>query len=254
MKQKNILYLKVNEIKKSRTSIRKNFEDYRLNNLVASISAVGVINPLIVRINENGEYEVISGNRRLEAAIKSGLAIVPCILKKSDKKEALILSICENTTSEKFNFFEEAEALYTLIKEYKLTIIEAASKVGLSPSAFRFKTSLLRLNSIIQKRIIEENLSVDFARILLKVEEDKRQAFLEKIIGEKLSLKSAEEEAQKLASAPKNRYTKTIIGDPKLFSNSLNKMVDTMNLSGVKVLSETVETEKGIEYRLTIPK
>ena len=185
MKEKKILYLKVNEIKKSRAPLRQTSEDYKLNNLVASIKAIGVINPLIVGINEKSEYEIISGNRRLEAAILAGKKTLPCIVEKSNKLSSLILSICENTCAKNLNFFEEAEALYSLISEHKLSVYDAAQKVGLSPSAFNFKISLLRLNSIIKSRIIEENLSEEFARILLKVEEGKREDLLQKIIDEK---------------------------------------------------------------------
>lgn len=254
MKEKKILYLKVKDIKKSRASQRGKIDPYKLNHLAQSIKVCGIINPLIVMINENGEYEIISGNRRLEAAVLAGLSLVPCIVIKSNKLSSLILSLSENTSHEGLHFFEEAEALYTLVKEHKLTIIDAAFKVGISPSALSLKTSLLRLSSIIKNRIIEEGLSEEFARVLLKVEEGKREAFLEKIIAENMSLKAAEAEAQRLNSAQKSRYAKTVIGDPKLFSNSLNKMVDTMNLSGIRVLSETRETENSIEYRVTIPK
>ena len=254
MKETKILYLKVKEIKKSRASFRSVDDPYSIQNLAQSIKSLGIITPLIVRVNENSEYEIISGNRRLEAAVLAGLSTVPCIVKKSDKLSTLILAICENTTSERFNFFEEAEALYTLVSRCKLSINEAASRVGISPSAFGYKTSLLRLNSILRNRIIEENLSEDFARLLLNVEEGKREDFLDKIITEKLTISVAKEKAQKLISPPKNRYEKTIISDPKLFSNSLFKMVDRMNLSGIKVLSETRETTDSIEYRVTIPK
>lgn len=254
MKETKILYLKVKDIKKSRASFRLASDPYEIQNLAQSIKALGIINPLIVRINENSEYEIISGNRRLEAAVLAGLSVVPCMVKKSDKLSSLILAICENTTAKRFNFFEEAEALYSLLKEHKLSVNEAALKVGISPSAFGFKTSLLRLNSILRNRIIEENLSEDFARLLLSVDEDKRETFLEEIITKKPTLAAAKLKAQKLISPPEKRYEKTVIADKKLFSNSLFKMVDRMNLSGIKVLSETRETTDSIEYIVTIPK
>ena len=254
MKEKKILYLKVNELTKSRTPVRTDCDDIGLNKLAASIKAFGVINPLIVRINEKSEYEIISGNRRLEAAILAGQAVIPCIIQKSDNLSSLVLSICENTSFKNLNFFEEAEALYTLVSRYKLSVEKAALKVGLSPSAFNFKISLLKLNSVLREQILSANLGEDFARLLLRVPEDLRESLLDKIILEKLSFSDAEKEAERMLDAKKSLFSKAVIKDARLFKNSLNKMVDTMNLSGIKVVSETYETENGIEYRVTIPK
>lgn len=254
MKEKKILYLKVSELRKSRTQIRSDFDEVSLNKLASSIKAFGVINPLIVRINEKSEYEIVSGNRRLEAAVLAGQTVIPCTVQKRDDLSSLILSICENTSFKNLNIFEEAEALYALISKHKLSIEDASLKVGLSPSAFNFKISLLRLNSILRERLLSADLSEDFARLLLRLPEDLRDSLLDKIILEKLSFSNAEKEAERMLDAKKSLFSKVAIKDARLFKNSLNKMVDTMNLSGIKVVSETFETENGIEYRVTIPK
>ena len=254
MKDKQIVYLKLNEIKKSRTPLRFDPCPYELKRLVASIKACGVIKPLIVRINENSEYEVISGNRRLVAAALAGLSSVPCIVKRKDNLSSLILAICENTSGVNLNFFEEAEALYLLQSKYKLSVNDAAQKVGLSPSAFKFKTALLGLSSLVRQRIKAADLGEDYARLLLKLPENSRETALDKIIAENLSLTEADKLVAKLLTPPKTKFTKAVISDPRLFSNSLNKMVDTMKLSGINAVSEQYETENGIEYKITIPK
>lgn len=254
MKDKQIVYLKIKEIKKSRTPLRLNLYGNELKRLAASIKACGILKPLIVRINENSEYEIISGNRRLDAAALAGLSRVPCIIKRKDNLSSLVLAICENTTSLNLNFFEEAEALYLLQSKYKLSINAAAEKVGLSPSAFKFKTALLNLSSPIRQRIESVSLSEEYARLLLKLPENARENAIEKIIAESLTLSDAEKLINKLLSPPKTKFTKMVIGDVRLFSNSLNKMVDTMKLSGINAVSEQNETKESIEYKVIIPK
>lgn len=254
MKDKQIVYLKTSEIKISRTMLRSSICPYALNRLASSIKSRGIIEPLLVRINENSEYEVISGNRRLAAAKQVGLMSVPCIIKKADALLSHLWAFCDNTYRERLTPFEEAEALGELVSRYKLTQNTAAQSVGLSPSAYSYKTALLKLNMPIRQRLDASDLGEDYARLLLKLPEDMREEVLDKIIMEKLCFADAEKLIQKLLTSPKSRFVKTAIGDVRLFANSLNKMVDTMKLSGINAVSEQNETKESIEYKVIIPK
>ena len=190
MKDKKIVYIKPFEIKKSREFIRQE-TDTSLNKLIESIKVCGIINPLLIRVNERSEYEIISGNRRLDAALFLGLKSVPCIIKRSDALNSLLFSLQENTNKQNLNFFEEAKSLYALVSKYKLSLESAAKKACISPSALNRKISLLKLNSVLQERIIKEDLSEEFAFLLLKLPEEERENILDKIVKENLNLKES---------------------------------------------------------------
>ncbi|MBR6743151.1 MAG: ParB/RepB/Spo0J family partition protein [Clostridia bacterium] len=254
MKDRRIVYLKLSEIKKSRTPLRASICPYELKKLAASIKALGIIEPLIVRVDEQGEYELISGNRRLAAAREAGLSRLPCIIKKADSLPAYLWAICENTQRKNLTPFEEAEALERLISLYDLNADTAAEELGISPSAYSFKLALLSLNVSLRKRMETAELGERYARLLLQIPEELRESTLDKIIAEELCFADAKSLIEEILSPPKSRFVKKAIGDIRLFSNSLNKMVDTMKMGGINAVSEKNETDSHIEYKVTITK
>ena len=254
MKERQIVYLKTSQIKKSPILLRSTLCPYELQRLALSIKAVGIIEPLIVRINEDGDYEVVSGNRRLLAAEQAGLLRLPCIVKKTDSLPAYIVAISENIQRKNLTPFEEAEALERLVKLYDLTDEAAAQQLGFSPSAYTFKRELIGIKAQLRERIEAAGLGERHARLLLKIPEESRDGVLDKIIAEELGVAEAEKVVNEALNPKKEKVIKTVIGDLRLFSNSLNKMVDTMKMSGIKASSQRVETENSIEYRVTILK
>lgn len=254
MKERQIVYLKTSQIKKSPISLRSSLCPYELQRLASSIKAIGLIEPLIVRINEDGEYELVSGNRRLAAAEEAGISRLPCIIKKADSLPAYIIAICENTQRKNLTPFEEAEALERLSKFYNLSDETAAQKIGLSPSAYSFKRELLGLKMQQRQQIEAAGLDERYARLLLKLPDHARKDMLDKIIAEEICFAEAEKLVEQTINPPKERCVKTVIKDLRLFSNSLNKMIDTMKLGGINAQSQRIETDACIEYKVTILK
>ncbi|MBO5908581.1 MAG: ParB/RepB/Spo0J family partition protein, partial [Clostridia bacterium] len=163
----------------------------------------GVIEPLIVWVNEQGEYELIAGNRRLAAAQEAGLSRLPCIIKKADSLPAYLWAICENTQRKNLTPFEEAEAIERLISLYDLNADTAAEELGISPSAYSFKLALLSLNVSLRKRMETAELGERYARLLLQIPEELRESTLDKIIAEELCFADAKSLIEEILSPPK---------------------------------------------------
>ena len=262
--EKKLLMLKPDDIIPCAHQPRKNFDGYELKTLADSISVSGIIQPLTVRKGENGKYILISGERRLRAAKIAGLRRIPCVLHRTDETTSALYALTENMQRADLNFFEEAEAIQRLITDFGLTQSEVAVRLGMATSTISNKLRLLKLSPEIQNRLSAANLTERHARALLRLPAEQRDTVLDKIIAEGLGLYQTEElinnilnpDETKEISEPEQEIVKPIrksaIGDIKLFSNSLSKLLITMQNAGITANSRNQETDKYIEYKVRI--
>lgn len=240
---------------------RKTFDSYELQSLADSIAANGIIQPLTVRKIDKDKYLLIAGERRLRAAKMAGLRRVPCILHRTNDLVASLYAITENMQRCDLNCFEEAAAIQTLITEHRLTQSEVAIRLGMATSTVSNKLRLLKLSQEIQERILLAGLTERHARALLRLSAEQRTAALDKIIAEGLNLSQTEELINNILNplpqkaeglVAEKPVRKAAIGDIKLFSNSLSKLLCTMQNAGITANSRKSETEKYIEYKVRI--
>lgn len=260
---KKLLMLKPEELKTSANQPRKSFDEYELKLLADSIASSGIIQPLAVRKTEDGRYELIAGERRLRAAVMAGLRRVPCVLHKTDDGTAALYAVIENLQRSNLTFFEEAHAIDRLITEHGMSQAEVAARLGLAQSTLSNKLRILRLDEDIRERITAAGLTERHARALLRLPTENRADALDRIIAEGMTLKQTEELINRLLNPPTEEtetvkedkpYRKSAIGDVRLFSNSLSKLVDTLQNAGIDAHSRKYETDKFIEYKVRIKK
>jgi len=263
--EKKLLMIKTENIKPSRNQPRKSFDEYDLKTLADSIRTNGIIQPLAVRRLYDGFYELIAGERRLKAAKMAGLKKVPCVLHKTDESTAAVYSIIENLQRKNLSPFEEAEGLQSLIEKFELSQNELAEKLGMAQSTLCNKLRILRLDESVRRRIIAASLTERHARALLSLPKEKRHEALDRIIAEFMTLKQTENlicqmleednpepaEKEEIEEKPFRKYS---IGDMRLFTNSLSKLIDTLQNAGINAHSRKYETDKYIEYKVRITK
>lgn len=262
LSDKKLIMLKPSEIKLSANQPRKSFDEYELKQLSDSIQASGIIQPLAVRKAPDGSYQLIAGERRLKAAVMAGLRRIPCILHKTDDETAALYSIIENLQRSNLTVFEEAQGINRLITEYGISQSEAAARLGIAQSTLSNKLRLLKLSDGIKERIISARLTERHARALLRLPEEMRDGALDRIIAEGMTLTQAEEYIFSLLNPEKERENKkpdepvrkAAIGDVRLFSNSLSKLLSTLQNAGIDAHSRKYETDKYIEFKVRIKK
>ncbi len=260
--EKRLLNLKPQDIVSSNLVQRQNIDEYELSLLADSISVNGIIEPLTVRKNLGGKYEIISGERRLRAAIIAGLRRVPCVVYKPDNPTAAVYSVCQNIQTVKLSFYEEAKAIKSIIKEYGISEGEAAIRLGISRSAVIRKLSLLKLEPVLIERIVSSGLGEGFARQLMRLGADKRTDTLDYIIAEGLTLRQTEEHIGSILKKElkgvfyekkeQKPFRKASIGDERFFENSLNKLMSTLEGGGFDVSLKKNENSKFKEYKVRI--
>ncbi len=169
-KQDIVRFVKIAEIQENTLQPRTDYDEEKLSELIASIKEKGVLQPILVRENGSGGFEVIAGERRLRAARALNLEQIPVIIKKVSDHEALVLALVENIQRQELNPIEEAQAFKKLIEDFQFTQDAVAQSVGKNRSTITNVLRLLKLPEEIQKSIFEGVLSEGHARALLGVE------------------------------------------------------------------------------------
>ncbi len=257
---KKLLNIKCEDIKPSPNQARKTFDEYELKLLADSILSNGIIQPVSVRRLSDGSYEIIAGERRFRAAKMAGFKKIPCIVHKTDDNTAALYTITENLQRSNLTFFEEAEGISRLINECGMTQVEVSERLGLSQSALSNKLRILRLSQPLRERILSSRLTERHARALLRIPNESRAAALNHIIANALTVAQTDEYITECLS-PKTQkkplekpIRKAAIGDVRLFSNSLTKLVNTLQSAGIDAKTRRFESEKYIEYKVRIKK
>lgn len=189
---RDFFYCDIALIRPNRFQPRLQYPKDELDELSQSIREQGILQPLLVREEDDG-YELIAGERRLRAAKKAGLTQVPVIIKRIGDSKLLELSIVENIQRANFNPIEESEAYHRLITEFNLTQDEAATRVGKSRSAVANFLRLRQLPEQIKASILDASLTMGHARALLGVENSTQQlAAWRAVIKKGLSVRETE--------------------------------------------------------------
>lgn len=236
---------------------RTEFNENDISALADSIAQNGILQPLSVR--KCGEcYELIAGERRLRAAKLCGFSVVPCIVHEISERHSAILALVENIQRQDLSFFDEAVAIEKLITYYGMTQEDAASKLGKAQSTIANKLRLLRLTPDERELIIRFNLTERHARALLKLGSSAdRLNLLEKIVKNNLNVERTERLIDEYIGNErvKASYKKRskVFQNVKMFVNTINKAVETMQSAGIKADSRKIEHDEYIEYRVRIP-
>lgn len=201
--------IKLRDIEPNSEQPRKNFDKEKLEALAKSIAEHGLIQPIVVKKQQNGMYEIIAGERRWRASKLAGLTEVPCIEVEYSEKDAMEVALIENLQREDLNAIEEAEGYQRLMQAFGLKQEEVAERIGKSRSAIANSLRLNNLSKEIKKLVIEEKLSQGHARALISINDEEKQLLLaERIIKEELNVRQTEKIVSSIVNEKKGRTPK----------------------------------------------
>ena len=213
---------------------RKKMYRETLQELANSIKAQGIIQPLVVRRQASGRYEIVVGERRWRAAQMAGLTTVPVVIKELRNDEAAKIALIENLQREDLNAMDQARALQRLQKEFNLTQDALSESVGKSRTAVTNLLRLLNLSSEVQELLEAGKIEMGHARALLPLEGPAQLITAHEVISKGLSVR----EVEKLVSKNKNTS--------KTNTSKLNKNPNTQNLE--RELSEILGAKIEIKH------
>ncbi|MFW6182959.1 MAG: ParB/RepB/Spo0J family partition protein [Chloroflexota bacterium] len=185
---------------------RSHMDEDALDELAASIEEHGLIQPLIVNDNGDGQYTLIAGERRWRAAQRAGLEQAPVVVKEASPQDMLELALIENIQRADLNPLEEAAAYRQLIEEFGLTQAQVAKRVGKSRPAVANTVRLLELPDRVQEAVLNGEISGGHARALLGLPtEEMRVNTMRTVIRKGYSVRQTEALVRKLTSAARPR-------------------------------------------------
>jgi ParB family chromosome partitioning protein len=194
--------LSLDRIRRSRYQPRTQIRPEALEELARSISAQGVVQPIVVRpLPDNEGYELIVGERRWRAAQMAGLQEIPAVVREVPDQAALAIALIENIQREDLNPLEEATALQRLVDEFSLTHEEVAQAVGRSRTAVTNLLRLLELPPEVKRMVEADQLEMGHARALLGLKDPAQQrAIAQRVVTKELSVRETEALIRRLHS------------------------------------------------------
>ncbi|HEX3539246.1 MAG TPA: ParB/RepB/Spo0J family partition protein [Acidimicrobiales bacterium] len=189
-----LLDVPINSIRPNPHQPRSQFDEEELASLTASIRAVGVLQPVLLRTTETDQYELVAGERRWRAARRAGLHTIPALVRTVDDLGSVEQALIENLHRVDLNPLEEAAAYQQLIEDFGLTHEQMAARVGRSRAAISNTLRLFQLPPSIQRLVMEGQLSAGHARALLGTpDRNFQEALARRVVAEELSVRAVEE-------------------------------------------------------------
>jgi ParB family chromosome partitioning protein len=200
------LDLDIRKIIPNRYQPRKTFREQDLQELTASVRERGILQPILVRTAEGGQYELIAGERRWRAAKLAGLEKIPAVIQRASDPDAVELALIENLQRQDLNPIETAKAYHRLVDEFRLTQEEVAKRVGKDRSSVANTLRLLNLPPEIQEALASDRLTVGHAKVILSLAGLQAQLRMaRRILRKGLSVRAAELAAKRAATGVRTR-------------------------------------------------
>ncbi|MCP1428333.1 ParB family chromosome partitioning protein [Microbacterium foliorum] len=172
---------------------RTHFDPSDLAELVHSVREFGVLQPVVVRKNADGEYELIMGERRTRAAREAGLEAIPAVVRETADEDLLRDALLENLHRSELNPLEEASAYQQLLEDFGITQEELATRIGRSRPQISNTIRLLKLPVPVQQRVAAGVLTAGHARAILSLDTpEAMQRLADKVVNEDLSVRATE--------------------------------------------------------------
>ena len=251
-----VLFLPVEDISPNPDQPRRVFSQPELEELAASIRALGVLQPLTVRRRE-GQWELVAGERRLRAAKLAGLSQVPCLSVQVDSQSSSLLALVENVQRRDLDFWEEALALRQILDTYHLSQEELARRVGGRLAGGANMRGVLTRPDVALALLGAQGATARHARALLRLDSPERQLeAAEQVTARGLTVAQTEALVEQLlGDSPRRRKKPTfILKDVRLFLNTLSRSLELVRSAGVDARCRRQDTDDEILLTIRIPR
>jgi ParB family transcriptional regulator, chromosome partitioning protein len=244
----DLAQLPVGSIRPNARQPRRRLDSEGIEELAESVRAQGLVQPVVVRPDPAGGYELIAGERRWRAARVAGLATVPALVRETDDRESLLLALVENVAREDLSPVDEARAYAVLMDEFGLTLGEVGEHVGRSKPTVSNRLRLLELPDDVLGLLERGQLSEGHARAVLAVpDNEERRRLARRIVRGGMSVRAAERAARWAGARTKPRRRQAV--SPALAARA-REVLRRLTGGDAKVAAGRVELYFGDEVEL----
>jgi ParB family chromosome partitioning protein len=248
----------IDDIVPNRYQPRTVFDEEKIEELSRTIHIHGIIQPIVVRRFETGQYEIIAGERRWRAMKKLGWNEVPAIIKNMSDTETASIALIENLQREELSPIEEAIAYGRLLELHNLTQEALAQRLGKGQSTVANKLRLLKLPQPIQDALLNKVITERHARSLIPLKDPEKQVqLLEEIIEKNLNVKQTEDRVVKILEQKEQKpkpKRKAFSKDIRIAVNTIRQSLSMVSDSGINLNSEEEEFDEFYQFTIRIPK
>lgn len=239
------IMIDVSSVKPNPYQPRKHFSATSLEQLSQSIRAQGLLQPVVIRKNSEGCYELIAGERRLRASQMAGLTRIPAVVKEITDQACLAFAIIENIQRQDLNVVELAQSLHSLATKYGMTHSDVGRLVGKSRAAVSNVIRLLQLDSEVKVMLIQGVIDMGHARCLLGLPEEEQAKVAQKIVDQQLPVREAEALVRSLIGGNVKKKNGRFKIDP---APQISGIIDQIaqQFSGLKVNIKAKESGGGV--------
>lgn len=239
----SIIEVELDRISPNPDQPRTFFDEESLEELAASISKIGIIQPITLRQENDGTYRIIAGERRYRASLRAGLETIPAYIKAATDNELMEMALVENIQREDLNSIEIALAYQNLIETLSLTQEQLSERVGKKRATITNYLRLLKLPAEVQMGVKDKKIDMGHARALVGIDDPVTQLmFYNKILEEGLSVRNVE------AIVKKHAESKSDSNVEKKQPRKAKKIDDGMFDALKQHLSEYFETDVQFSY------
>ena len=227
--------IKIERIVPNRYQPRQKFDTARIEELAESISAHGLLQPIVVRPIEENMYEIIAGERRFRALQMNQMTEAEVLIRHLDDEETAVVALIENIQRENLSAIEEAEAYKKLLAFEGITQAELAKSVGKSQSFIANKLRLLKLTPVVLEAVREHRITERHARALVGQTPERQEEMLHIILTEQLNVKQTEDRLK--MPVEKDIEGEKVVATPPEFIQDVSAARDIIADSLLEVLS-----------------
>ncbi|MGN1317686.1 MAG: ParB/RepB/Spo0J family partition protein [Lachnospirales bacterium] len=256
-----IMYLPVKKILPNPYQPRQTYDKKAMEQLTASIKRYGVLQPIAVRYINNKIYELVNGERRLNATKLAGFDTIPALVIYANDREAAAMTITENLQRKNFNYIEEAESIRILKYGFKYSNEDICHIINKDKEYIEDSLSFLAFDNEVKRLLNKYSISRQAAKDLLKLEnEEKQKEIIKKIndfnlddVSVSYLVTNAIREENKKNNTEKNHigyYEK--FKDIRLFANTLRQALSYMKSAGLETSYEINRDDENYEIKINI--
>ncbi|WP_422124681.1 nucleoid occlusion protein [Planococcus sp. X10-3] len=253
-----VVKLPIDKIIANKFQPRTIFDEDKIEELARTIHMHGVIQPIVVRVDEDDNFEIIAGERRFRAMKSLGWEEVPAIVRQLSDKETASIALIENLQREELTAIEEANAYHNLLEIHEITQEALAQRLGKGQSTVSNKLRLLKLPEELKQALMDRVITERHARVLLQLKEPATQLkFFQDTVEQNLNVKQLEIKVKNhLSTEPKKAKPKrkAFSRDVRIAMNTIKQSLTMVTKSGIDVSSEEEEHDEYYQITVKIPK
>lgn len=222
-------------IKANPNQPRKVFDEERLKELSESIKRHGLLQPVTVMQDEEDNYILVAGERRLRAHKLAGLPTIKAIITNIEELQLREVALIENIQRDDLNIIELAYSYAQLINEHNITHEELSNRVYKSRTSITNTLRLLQLSSYVQQHLANEKISAGHAKVLIGLNDEEQKLVVDSVIGQKLSVRETENLVKELKNPTLPKEPKKKAKNSNLDLNILDNIVKNLQSDKLKV-------------------